>query len=210
MWPWRRPDKNTRSDSAAGDRWVVVDVETSGLDAGADRLISIGAVAMRADGRIVPPDSFEVVVRQEAASARDNILVHGIGVRAQLDGVEPAGALTAFLDYAGLAPLVAWHAPFDRGFLARAVRMHLNVPFTNAWLDLAQLAPAVVPSVTAKSLDQWLAHFSIDPGSRHSAAADAFATAQLCARLLALAPGGRPAAFDSLQRLASSRRWLGG
>lgn len=207
---WKRATASARRESAAEPvRWAVVDVETSGLDAHADRVISIGAVAMLSNGRILPADSFELVVRQSVASDRDNILVHGIGVQAQQTGVDPARALREFLDYVAQAPLVAWHAPFDRGFLARAVRMYVNVPLGNPWLDLAQLAPALAPQVTAKSLDQWLAHFGIDAEARHSAAGDAFATAQLCARLIALAPGGRPVSFEALQRLARSRRWLG-
>jgi DNA polymerase-3 subunit epsilon len=192
----------------AAPRWVVVDVETSGLDAGADDLISIGAVAMRGDGRILPADSFEVVLRQERASTRDNILVHRVGVLAQARGVDRVPALEAFLDYVGVAPLVAWHAPFDRGFLARALRMYVNLPFSNRWLDLAQLAPALLPQVPAKGLDQWLAHFGIEVTARHSAAADAFATAQLCARLLPIARAQGARTFGALQRAARARRWL--
>ena len=47
----------------AAERWVVVDVETSGFDPTQDGLISIGAVAMRADGRVLPAESFEIVYR---------------------------------------------------------------------------------------------------------------------------------------------------
>ena len=59
-------------------RWVVVDVETSGMDVTNDALISIGAVAI-VDGRVVPGDSLEIVVKQATASSRENILVHGDG-----------------------------------------------------------------------------------------------------------------------------------
>ena len=79
-WPWWK-------HSPGGDpgRWLVVDVETSGLDAARDRLLAIAAIAVRVDwpsGRlaIVLGDSFEVVLRQEAPSTRENILLHGIGV----------------------------------------------------------------------------------------------------------------------------------
>lgn len=196
------------ADSAGSDRWVVLDVETSGLDPSRDALISMGAVGMRA-GRVAPGDSLELVVRQNQASSRENILVHGVGRAQQLGGVEPTRAVAGFLDYIGRAPLIAFHAPFDRGFLARAVKAYVNTPFDNPWLDLAELAPALAPKVRAKALDEWLAHFSIPVSARHSAAADAFATALLAARLLPLARAQGAQSFSQMQALARAAKWIG-
>ena len=88
-----------RTRSAAGDdddlqhgRYVVVDVETTGLNLITDTLISIGAVAV-VDGRIALGDSFSVVLQQQQSSAKENILVHGISSTAQRDGVDPVEAL---------------------------------------------------------------------------------------------------------------------
>src|SRR5574340_217048 len=78
-------------------RFVVVDVETTGLSLAKDRLIAIGAVAVNA-GRIDLGDSFEIVVQQQTASDKDNILIHGIGSTAQTEGIPPAEALLAFLE----------------------------------------------------------------------------------------------------------------
>lgn len=191
----------------AAQRWVVVDVETSGLDQSKDALIAIGAVAVR-NRCIDVGDAFELVVRQSVASSRDNILVHGIGAEVQRDGVEPKAACREFLDWAGPAPLVGFHASFDRAFLARAVRYHLGLTLTADWLDLAGLAPALNPGVRAKALDEWLDHFGLVVTQRHHASADAFATAMLFLRLLAQVP---PAERDlqGLQRLALSGRWTG-
>lgn len=188
-------------------RWVVVDVETSGLDQRADALLAIGAVAVR-ERRVIVADSFETVMRQQSASTRSNILVHGIGEQAQREGVEPREAIRAFLDYAGPAPLVGFHASFDRAFLARSARFHLGLTLNADWLDLAALAPALHPGVRARALDEWLDHFGLSVTQRHDASADAFATAALFLRLLAQQP---PAArdFRSLQRLALAQRFAG-
>jgi len=195
------------ANSVAHERWVVVDVETSGMDAAAHALIAIGAVAVR-DGRVAPGDSLEVVVRQASASSRDNILVHGVGVQAQLEGVEPAHAARAFLDYVGRSPLLAFHAPFDRGFLVRAVRQHAKRSFDNPWLDVAELASALLPKLTLRSLDEWLQATGIPVTTRHSAAADAFATALLLTRLLPEARRQGAEGFPALQRLAHQAKWL--
>ncbi len=196
-----------RLHAIAERRWVVLDVETSGLDPSRDALLSIGAVAVR-DARIDVDDSFEILVRPARTSARDNILVHGIGEGAQRDGTDPAAACQAFLDWAGDAPLVAFHASFDRTVLARAIRAHLAARPPSDWLDLAGLAPALNPGVRARALDDWLAHFGLPVDGRHHASADAFATAMLFLRLLAQVPAAdrEPRA---LRRLAGSARWAG-
>jgi DNA polymerase-3 subunit epsilon len=189
-------------------RWVVVDVETSGMDVARDALISIGGVAMHEDGHVLPGDSIEIVVRQGQASTRENILVHGVGVAAQLNGVEPPAAVGMFLEFVSTAPILAFHAPFDRRFLARVIKFYVNQPFDNPWLDLAELAPALYPRLGLNSLDDWLGRFGIPLRARHSAAADAFATALLAARLLPEARRQGAPTFGRMLRLAQNARWL--
>jgi DNA polymerase-3 subunit epsilon len=190
-------------------RAVVVDVEASGLDPMHDRLISIGAVGVRA-GLVHHDDAFEVLLRQEEASGEANILVHGIGGTAQLAGREPSAALLEFLEFAGKAPLVAFHADFDRILIERATVAALGIKPDNRWLDLALLAPALFPDQPdgARTLDAWLQRFGIENYARHDALADALATAQLL--LVALAEAGRLGlvTWAQLARLQEGQRWL--
>lgn len=198
-------------------RWLVLDVESSGLDPHRDRLLSVAAVAVRPDGkklRLSPGDSFEVVLRQPApqgAADKANILVHGIGVGAQQLGMPAAEALAAWARFAGASPLIGYHAAFDRVLIERAQRK-AGLPLGHhAWLDLADLAPVLFAQVHAHALDEWLAHFGIGCLLRHQAAADALATAELLQRLWprAQAQAGGGAGFRALARLAAQRRWLG-
>lgn len=207
MFGWLRRLRRAARDPSA-ERWVVVDVETTGFDVARDELISVGGVAMYADGRVRPSDSIEIVYQRVAGSSKDNILVHGIGVEAQMSGVDPTQATRRFLDFVRSAPIVAFHAPFDRGFIARAVKAFANQPFDNPWLDIAELAPALDPDAKLKTLDEWLMRYGIPVSDRHSAAADAFATALLTARLLPEARRQGAQDFSALQRLARQARWL--
>lgn len=206
---WGAEDVQVTSD---GGRWVVVDVETSGLDARNDRLLAIAAVGLKiglADPRpeIVLGDGFEVVLRQEAVSARDNILLHGIGEQRQREGVAPAEALQAFAGFVGEAPLLAFHSAFDDTMIDRHCRKHLGRRLGNPWLDVADLCAVTHPEVRARSLDDWMDHFGIRCLVRHQAVADTLATAELLLRLWPrIAPeGGR---WRDLERLAGHRRWL--
>lgn len=190
-------------------RVVVVDVEASGLDPLHDRLISIGAIGVRA-GLAHHDDAFEVVLRQEAPSGEANILVHGIGGVAQLEGHDSAAGLLDFLAFAGKAPLVAFHADFDHALIERATMAALGIKPDNRWLDLALLAPALFPDQPdgERTLDHWLRRFGIENYERHNALADALATAQLL--LVALAEAGRQGltTWAQLARLQEGQRWL--
>ena len=166
-------------------RYVVVDVETSGLNINKDRLIAIGAVAV-SGGRIDLGDSLEIVLQQEVVSGRDNILIHGIGGTAQREGILPAEALLTFLEYLGKSSLIAFHARFDETMIKRAMKSVLDLRFKHTWTDLAYVSPALYPELALRnrSLDHWMTHFGIANYARHSALADALSTAEL---MLALA-----------------------
>jgi DNA polymerase III subunit epsilon len=206
---WRGLPEYERGRPPASGRWVVVDVESSGLDAVNDSLIAIGALAV-ADGQVDLADSFEVILRQAAPSAADNIEVHGIGGTEQTEGEDPREALVAFLDFIGKDPLVAFHAPFDSTMLRRAVDRHLGVSFRRPWLDLADIAPLVWPKYASRlsGLDDWLETFSIPVAHRHRAIADCLATAQLLLMVLPSSPGIGASTAGSLVSLSGADRWL--
>ena len=177
---WQSLSKPDLRVSVEASRYVVVDVETSGLSPTRDKLISIGAVTVEG-GRIALDDSFEIILQQAAPSSQDNILIHGIGGTAQTSGTEPVRALLDFLEFVGNAPLVAFHAAFDETIIRRAIRKHIGVEFKRSWLDLAYLAPALYPELAKRlrTLDDWTDQFKIGNFARHSALADAYSTAQL-------------------------------
>jgi len=206
---WRRLPAADLKAPHARQRYVVVDVESSGLDMRKDRLISIGAVAL-VDGRVDFNDAFQVVLHQDQVSTHANILIHGIGGSAQRGGIDPVDGLLAFLQYVGKAPLVAYHAFFDQSMIGKAMRESLGMELDQQWIDLAWVLPdffgfrgdAKVP------LDDWLRHFGIENILRHNAVSDAFATAKLLQVAIA---GGMKKGADSpasFVRIEKARRWM--
>lgn len=194
----------------AAQRFVVVDVESTGLDVFNDRLIAIGAIEVLQE-KVQIAQGFEVVLRQAAPSSHDNILVHGIGGTEQTGGLVPADALLQFLRYIGNAPLVAYHADFDRAMIGRAMRNFLGTSLSNRWIDLAVVAPGLFPEHAARhrALDDWTDHFGIENLNRHNAVADACATAQLLLVLLARAQAKGLATLRDILDLEKDQRWLG-
>lgn len=185
-----------------GARWVVVDCETSGLDARRDRLLSVAAVEV-VGGRIALGRAYAALLRQAAPSSDANILVHGIGGEAQLDGADPGEALRGLAAFLGEGLPVAFHAPFDAEVLRRA-----DPPLKRQWLDVARLAPALFPKRREKQLDDWLAAFAIECPARHDALADAYATALLFLVLLAEARRQGIETVEALSGLATASKWI--
>jgi DNA polymerase III subunit epsilon len=193
-------------------RWVMVDVETSGLDADRDRLLAIAAVALRVDwaGKrlaITPGDSFEVVLRQQEVSGPENILLHGIGAQRQREGVPAQKALEEFRAYAGRSPLLAFHAAFDRALITRYMSAELGAVPPQPWLDIEKLCAVTHEQVPARSLDEWMTHFGIRCAVRHQAAADAMAE---CEVLLRVWPrvAAECGSWRDVERLAERQRWI--
>ena len=198
------PGLNERTALSAA-RFVVADVETSGLDPRRDRLLAIGAVAVEA-GRLRPGEGMDVTVLNPMPSTRENILVHGITPDAQTGGLATDAVLMDFLELARHDVLVAFHAGFDRAVLERAMRAQLGVRLPNLWLDVAHLAPVLAPEayLANRNLDDWLAYFGLRAHSRHNAAYDAYATAELL--LILLARAARAGLVSVGQLLAAGER----
>ena len=191
-------------------RFVVADVETTGLRPNHDRLISIGAVVVEKK-TIRLNESFEVIFRQPQASNTANILIHGIDGTTQMSGLAPADAMLEFLDFAGTAPLAGYHADFDRVMINREARNAIGRTPVNNWLDLAFLAPAVFDTAGIKpqlTLDDWLQRFGIHNHARHNALADALATAQLLQVVLAQAMTDGARTLRDLMEIERDQRWL--
>lgn len=206
---WRKLPAEDFSRSHFLTRYVVVDVEASGLHMSKDRLISIGAVAVNG-GMIELGDAFEVVLRQDEVSSHDNILIHGIGGSAQRDGKEPVDALLAFLHYIGKAPLVAYHALFDQTMIENAMSRYLGSAISLPWIDLAWVLPELYRERIDNQvgLDPWLASFGIENILRHNAVSDAYATAKL---LQVAQTRGASLGKDSAEifmDIEKARRWL--
>jgi DNA polymerase-3 subunit epsilon len=190
-----------RRTPLAAARWVVIDCETSGLDAARDELLSIGAVAVR-DGGVELKEFVQAKIAQRTPSSRENILIHGIGGDAQRGGEPLAQVIEALARFLGDGLPVAFHAPFD----AAVLRRH-GLRTRAQWLDLAALAPALFPQKGRidSPLEHWLAAFGIPARARHDALGDAFATAQLLLVVLAEARRQRVASVEGLRQAATSR-----
>jgi len=172
-------------------RFVVLDSETTGLDPHIDRMITIGAVAVRGD-EIVLEDSFDALI---AVADTGAVEIHGITPDEARAGLEEAEVLTRFLDYLRDGVIVGHHIGHDIGMLDVACERHWGFRTMNRSLDTMDLtlhlerdgAFAARPPIRQFTLDALCSMFDVIPHDRHTASGDAFLTAQVFLRLLRLA-----------------------
>ncbi|MCG8296156.1 3'-5' exonuclease [Pseudomonas entomophila] len=161
-------------------RWVVLDLETSGLNLNRDQVLSIGAVAIE-DGAIDLGRPFERTLHRPTQKTNASVLIHRLGPSALAAGRDPAEALLELLEFIGDSPVLAFHAPFDQRMLARALKDSLGLRLQHVFLDVAELAPMLNPDTVLREagLDDWIARFGLEVQARHHASADAQVTAEL-------------------------------
>lgn len=180
-------------------RWVVVDLETSGLNLNRDLVLSIGAVVIE-DGAVDFSQLFERTLQRTETKLSPSVLIHGLGPSAIAAGSDPVEALLDFMEFVGDSPLLAFHAPFDQHMLGRALKDSLGYRLAHPFLDVADIAPLLCPEANIREarLDHWLEHFNLQVGERHHASADALATAEL---MLILFSRARQQQIDTPQAL---------
>jgi DNA polymerase-3 subunit epsilon len=203
---YQRCFSDTWTEETAIDdvRFVVVDSETTGLNPQSDRIITIGAVGVR-NGEILLGDSFECLLKLTTNTSA--VTVHGVTRDESQKGMEEPAALALFLDYLKDGVIVGHHIGHDLAMFDAACERHWNFKLSNRSIDTLTLtlhlekdgAFAGRPPIRRFTLDALCDLFGVVPHDRHTAAGDAFITAQIFLRLLRYAArSGR----DKLGRLS--------
>jgi DNA polymerase-3 subunit epsilon len=182
-------------------RFLVVDVETTGMRAAVDdRVTEFAAVAV--EGGATVPVLHSLVNPGRPIPWRISELT---GITDRMVSAAPP--------FRRLAPLVreamedrvfvAHNAAFDWGFVSAELdRAGEPVPAV-AQLCTVKLARRVLPFLPRRSLDHVTAHYGVTVTGRHRADGDAVATAQVLRRLLADAESQGAATWGALQALTA-------
>ncbi len=197
--PQSLPDPLSRDDLRPGDEvevadrkiasaeFVVVDLETTGLDVNGASILEIGAIRI-SQLRIV--DRFETLLRPPGKLPRAIVALTGIHDAMVAEAPTERRALRSFarwLDRTPTAPFVAHNASFDHRFVSRALDSCGLPPYRGAVLCTRKLARRLIPELGRYNLDQLCAHFGVANRARHRALGDAEATARALLDLLEIA-----------------------
>lgn len=204
-----RAYRRARPDLAASWRdaeFCVLDLETTGLDARHDRIVSFGVVPVRA-GRIRVAEAVYRQVRPQCDVPPESTRVHALR-DVDLADAPTLGSCTDELLAALTGRVLVAHAAWvERSFLSRLLRRH--------WIRLR--APVIDTAGLARHLPELPRHprravalehaaqvFDLPVHTPHHALGDAMTTAQLFLVLATRLSAGEPL---SVGRLATLSRW---
>jgi len=172
--------------------FTVLDTETTGFNIKSDYIVAYGSVKVQ--GYTIKINSAKEYYLQLKKQEREAIKVHGIIKAGEYTSLEDF--IKNFLKEIGGSVLVAHHASFDIAMLEKAgSAVGLN-KLKNPVLDTAGLAIRLElgPHYNLRqiknsdySLDSLCMRYGIALDDRHTAAGDAFLTAQLLLKLLKIA-----------------------
>ena len=181
------------------ETYVAIDLETTGFDSAADRIIEIGAVRFDRSGH---SEQFRTFVRPgqpipPAVQALTSISERDVEAAPSIEEVLPR--LATFL---GEHAVVGHNIQFDLGFLAAA-----GLPVTAAAFDTYDLASALLPLAGRLQLGAVAEVLGIEMPVAHRALADAEATRAVFVRLLERLEAQPRAVLAELAAIAAQVQW---
>ena len=162
-------------DIGFSDEIVCFDIETTGLKVTQEAITEIGAVRLK-NGEIV--ETFQTFVDPERRLTPEIIGLTGITDEMLRGAPKLKDALTAFLAFAGDAPLAAHNAEFDISFIRAGCRK-CSIPFEPTYIDTLILAQNLLPGLGKYKLDIVAEHLQLPQFNHHRASDDAVPVAQM-------------------------------
>ncbi len=159
-------------------RFVCLDTETTGFDYDNDRMLCIGAVAIK-NNKILVSDSFEVFIKQEVFN-KETVKIHGIRRNGNETKVTEEEALKQFLEYLDDAVIIAHHTKFDITMINEGLKRLKVGPIKSKQLDTNFIHKKISTEDWFKklhSLDELCETYNVKMHDRHTASGDALLTA---------------------------------
>ena len=187
-----QPSLDAVGTPASSGHWVVVDLETTGLGAGAE-ITEIGAVRVR-NGAVV--DEFSSLVKPSRPIPPFITSLTGITPAMVAEADPIASVLERFMEWSGLGAedcpvLVAHNASFDVGFLRRSARACARPWPRVRVVDTLALARLALPRPLVRNhkLGTVASYFGTATVPEHRALGDARATAEILLGFIDLLAG---------------------
>lgn len=180
-----------KSTAGLPDRYVVIDLETTGLNSKADSIIEIAAVKYSQN---VEEDQFVSFVNP--GFALPNVVQQLTGITdSDLVSAPSLSELIQHLqNFLGDLPLVAHNASFERSFLTAAYNA-FGLSFENKMIDSLAMARKAFPGLDSYSLESLKTELSLQHAESHRALPDVYNTAELlwlCAERIAAGVMDKP------------------
>lgn len=175
------PAVKGRTDAPINGRYIIFDLETTGLSAATERIIEIGAVKVE-NGEILEP--FDLFVDPEKAITPEITRLTSITNEMVAGAPKEAEALEQFFRFCdGCDILVAHNADFDMGFLRAAIR-RCGREEDPVQIDTLVMARAMYPELKKHKLDTIAERLGVTQKHHHRADDDARVLAEIFLKMV--------------------------
>lgn len=159
--------------------YIVLDVETTGLNPARDKLLEIGAVKIC---RGKPEGIYNALIDTGAPVPARIRELTGITDEMRRTGNKVGTVIREFVEFRGELPIVGHNVIFDFGFLKQAA-VNEGYMFEAEALDTLKIAKKVLPGLPSRTLGAMCSYYKINPGNAHRALDDAHAAYELLNKL---------------------------
>lgn len=158
------------------DDYIVLDLETTGLDPRWDEIIEIGAIHY-VNGKAA--DRFETLVRPEWSIP--DFITALTGITNEMVKTAPSldKALPSFISYVNDSVLVGHNVNFDVNFVYDSWKEKSGQDFRNDFIDTMRIARKLLKELPHHGLTDLKEHYGICTETEHRAIADCIATHEL-------------------------------
>lgn len=162
------------------DSYIVVDIETTGLDPEADEIIELAALKVK-NNEII--DTFQTLVKPNQQI--DSFITSLTGITNDMVEYAPniKSALSKFLAFVGDTIIVGHNVHFDINFLYDNANTHLEQIFSNDFVDTLRLSRKYMPDAPNYKLTTLVDFLHIDRQNAHRALSDCEVTHKLLCHL---------------------------
>ncbi len=149
--------------------YVVLDLETSGMNTYYDDIIEVGALRVR-NGLIT--ERFQKLIKPRNRISSFITSLTGITNSMLKSAGEPGEVLPQFIDFIGSDIVVGHNVNFDINFIYDKWELMSGSFFTNDYLDTLRVARKVLPDLCSHKLEYLKSHYRINVQGAHRSIAD--------------------------------------
>ena len=155
------------------DNYVVIDIETTGLDADCDEIIEVAAARVRA-GAV--SEKFSSLIKPENTINEFIVNLTGITNEMVKTAPPPVIVLKDFVDFVGKGLIVGHNVNFDINFLYNNCREKIGYIFANDFIDTMRLSRRLFANENQHKLTDLINRFGIGTVVEHRALGDVLQT----------------------------------
>lgn len=151
------------------DNYIVVDIETTGLDPVKDCIMEISAVKYRKNRKV---DDYVVLIKIDRRVPLHITELTGITNEMLEGALDVTFALQGFIDFIGEDILVGYNVPFDLAFINYASERYCLRSIFNDYIDVMQIAMEKLPFLGRAKQIVVAKYFGLDIEGSHRAFTD--------------------------------------